>query len=126
MLNIVETMSVRPIVPLVPVSCLPENQDAPSSPSPTPAAACEPLAALLAHPEFQQGLALAQEVFLDEYEEAPLSEEEMMEQVETNLSQQATERDRASCRLFGDEPSSYFYGLGYVLGIINQGLGYVR
>lgn len=33
------------------------------------------LSILLEHPEFQQGLALAQECFSDSYEDAPLSEE---------------------------------------------------
>jgi len=38
------------------------------------------LSALLAHPEFQQGLADGPERFLDSYEDAPLTEEEMIEE----------------------------------------------
>jgi len=34
------------------------------------------------------------------------TEEEMIDEVEMNLSRRVTERGRALCRLFGDEPSS--------------------
>ncbi len=84
------------------------------------------LSALLAHPEFQQGLADGPERFLDSYEDAPLTEEEMIEEVEGNLSRRATEREKKICRLYGWEPSSYLYGLGCVIGIIDQGLTYTR
>ncbi len=84
------------------------------------------LSALLAHPEFQQGLADGHEFFSDFYEDAPLSEDEMIEEVEGNLSRRATEREKKICRMYGWEPSSYFYGLGCVVGIIDQGLTYTR
>ncbi|MBV9689082.1 MAG: transposase, partial [Ktedonobacteraceae bacterium] len=55
------------------------------------------LSALLEHPEFQAGLALAQECFFDSYEEAPLTEEEMLEEVEMNLSRLQAEVDPSFC-----------------------------
>ncbi|MBV8823056.1 MAG: hypothetical protein JO125_09410 [Chloroflexi bacterium] len=82
------------------------------------------LHALLAHPEFQAGLALAQEVFCEYYEEAPLTEEEMLEEVEGNLSRRVTTRDKQISHALGDEPPSYLVNLGCVIGIINQGLTY--
>ena len=84
------------------------------------------LSALLAHPEFQAGLALAQECFFDSYEEAPLTEEEMLEEVENNLSRRITQRDKKVSRLMGWPPSSYLLNLGCVMGIINQGLTYAQ
>jgi hypothetical protein len=72
------------------------------------------LSVLLEHPEFQQGLADAREQFLGDYEPAPLTEEEMIEEVEMNLSRRVTDRSKKLCRLYADEPSSYFYNLGYV------------
>ncbi len=85
------------------------------------------LSALLAHPEFQQGLADGRsERFLDSYEDAPLTEEEMIEEVEGNLSRRAIEREKKLCRMYGWEPSSYLYTLGCVIGIIDQGLTYTR
>jgi hypothetical protein len=84
------------------------------------------LSALLAHPEFQAGLALAQECFFDSYEEVPLTEEEMLDEVEMNLSRRITERGKKIARLMGWPPSCYLRDLGCVMGIINQGLTYAR
>ena len=84
------------------------------------------LSALLAHPEFQAGLAHAQQAFFDSYEEAPLTEEEMLEEVESNLSRRVAEWDKQVSRLMGEEPPSYLLNLGCVIGIINQGLTYAR
>jgi hypothetical protein len=84
------------------------------------------LSALLEHPEFLAGLALAQEVFFDYYEEAPLTQEQMIERVEGNLSRRVTARDKKISRALGDEPPSYLLNLGCVIGIINQGLTYAR
>ena len=86
----------------------------------------EMLAALVEHPEVQRGLLLAQEFFLDHYEPAPLTEEEMIHTVERNLSRRGRERDKAINRVFGGKPISYLYNLGYVLGTIGQGLTYAR
>jgi len=82
------------------------------------------LSALLAHPEFQKGLAFGRECFFDSYEKAPLAEKEMIEEVEGNLNRRVVERDKKIARATGDEPPSYFYNLGYVIGIIDQGLTY--
>jgi hypothetical protein len=84
------------------------------------------LSALLAHPEFQKGLAVGHEFFFDSYEEAPLTEEEMIEEVEWNLSRHIVARGKKIARLIGDEPPSCFYNLGYVIGTIEQGLTYTR
>ena len=84
------------------------------------------LSALLAHPEFQKGLAVGHEFFFDSYEEAPLTEEEMVEEVEGNLSRRIVARDKKLARIMGERPSSYFYNLGYVIGTIEQGLTYTR
>jgi len=84
------------------------------------------LSALLAHPEFQKGLADAHEEFLGDYAAAPLTEDEMIEEVEMNLSRRITERCKGITRIMGDEPSSYFYNLGFVVGVIDQGLTYAR
>jgi len=66
------------------------------------------------------------EGFFDSYEEAPLTEEEMIDEVEGNLNRRVTARDKKIARATGDEPPSYFYNLGYVIGIIDQGLTYAR
>ena len=84
------------------------------------------LSALLEHPEFQKGLAVGHEFFFDSYEEAPLTEEEMIEEVKGNLSRRATARNKEIARLTGDEPPSYLYNLGYVIGVIDKGLAYTR
>lgn len=82
------------------------------------------LSALLAHPEFVRGLAAGHEFFLDSYEPEPLTEEEMIEEVELNLTRRVTEHSRKLCHLYGCEPSSYFYNLGFVVGTIDKGLSY--
>jgi hypothetical protein len=84
------------------------------------------LSALLEHPEFQQGLTVAQEVFEESYEPAPLTEEEMIEEVELNLSRRVTERCRKLCQHYGWEPSSYLWNLGFVVGTIEMSLTYAR
>ncbi len=84
------------------------------------------LSALLAHPDFQRGLADGHEQFSDSYEDAPLTEDEMIEELEGNLSRHITEREKEICRVYGWKPSSYLYGLGCVIGIIDQGLTYTR
>ncbi|MBA2286046.1 MAG: hypothetical protein H0W02_11220 [Ktedonobacteraceae bacterium] len=57
------------------------------------------LSALLAHPEFQRGLAGAQEDFSSDYKAAPLTEEEMVNEVEMNLTRRVTERDSTAKNL---------------------------
>lgn len=82
------------------------------------------LAALLAHPEFQRGLADAQATFLDDYEAAPLTEEEMIEDVEERLSRDGFELDKTGSQVSGSAPRTYFYNLGLTVGTIDQGLRY--
>lgn len=85
------------------------------------------LTALVEQPEVQRGLLMAQEFFLDSYEPAPLTEEEMINEVETNLSRWARERGKAANRVLGEKASSsYLCNLGCVLGIIGQGFTYAR
>ena len=84
------------------------------------------LSALLEHPDFQRGLALAQEAFADSYEQAPLTDAEMIVEVELNLSRDVTERSKEISRIMGWGAPSYLYTLGYVVGTINQGLTYAR
>jgi hypothetical protein len=82
------------------------------------------LSRLLEHPEFQRGLVDAHEYFSESYEDAPLTEEAMIDEVEMSVSRRVTENARILCRAYGWGPSSYFYNLGYVFGIINKGLTY--
>ncbi len=84
------------------------------------------LSALLEHPEFQRGLAGAQEEFSSDHKAAPLTEEEMVNEVEMNLTRRVTERDKKIARIFGGPPSSYLYNLGFVVGLIDAGLTYAR
>lgn len=84
------------------------------------------LAALLAHPDFQEGLRCGQENFFDSYEEAPLTEEEIIEEVEGNLSRGVLEAGKTCHQMHGWEPFSSLYNLGFVLGTINQGLTYAH
>ena len=84
------------------------------------------LSALLAHPEFQEGLAVGHEFFFDSYDEALLTQDEMIEEVKGNLSRRIIARNKEIARLTGDEPPSYLYNLGYVVGVIDQGLTYTR
>ena len=48
----------------------------------------------------------------------------MIDEVELELSRYVIEADKKICRLSGDQPFPYLYHLGYVLGIINEGLTY--
>jgi hypothetical protein len=118
MLNYQETASISTIVPLS-VPCVSDQMQV----TPT---TVHVLSALLEHPEFQQGLAVAQEEFEDSYEPAPLTEEEMVENVEMNLSRRITERCRKINQHFGWEPPSYLWNLGFVVGTIEKGLTYAH
>jgi hypothetical protein len=82
------------------------------------------LSSLLDHPEFQRGIVEAQEHFSESYEDAPLTEEEMIEEVEMSVSRRVTETSRTLCRMYRWAPSSYLYNLGYVFGVISKGLSY--
>ncbi len=66
---------------------------------------------LLMHPDFQAGVAEAVRHFPKFYELEPLTEDEMIDEVETNLS-----------RSISADETSYLYRLGYAYGIINTGL----
>lgn len=84
----------------------------------------ETLSTLSSHPDFQAGLRDAEEQFLEDYDAAPLSEDEMIEKVEGNLSRSVIERCRKMADVFGMTPPSYLYNLGFVFGTINEGLTY--
>jgi hypothetical protein len=84
------------------------------------------LSALRAHPEFQRGFVEGHEEFLGSYQPAPLTEEEMIQEVELNLSHWVTKRCKKLCLLNGWEEGSYFYDLGFVIGLIDKGLTYAR
>jgi hypothetical protein len=82
------------------------------------------LSALLAHPEFQQGVRDSQNYYFETYDEAPLTEEEMMWEAETNLSRHTVEIGRHYAALSGDKAPSYLEHLGWVIGTIAKGLSY--
>jgi hypothetical protein len=74
------------------------------------------VSALLTHPDFQRGVTDAQKQFVS-YEPASLSEDEMITLVEETLSCGAVEKDKEAC----GASFSYFYNLGWVFGMINEG-----
>jgi hypothetical protein len=59
------------------------------------------LSALLAHPEFQQGVRFGQDGYFDLYDEAPLTEEEMIKEVEMNLSRRTAKVDQQAAAMMG-------------------------
>lgn len=82
------------------------------------------LSMLLTHPEFREGLIDAYEEFESNYEPAPFTEEEMIEEVEMNVSRAAIERGKKLSQFEGLEPPSYLCNLGWVIGTIAKGLTY--
>ncbi len=82
------------------------------------------LSALMGHPDFMGGVSLAQDSFLDFYAPAPLTEDEMIEEVEDNLGRVTTKQSREATRALGGQPFSYIHALGFVFGTINEGLTY--
>src|SRR6266702_1556934 len=117
MMNYAETTSIRTIVP-VSVPCTLDQMPGTTT--------LHSLSALLEHPEFQRGLAEADEAFLEAYEPAPLTEEEMVEEIEMNIGRWVTERTKILDRVYGYAPSSYLCNLGFVVGMINKGLTYAQ
>ncbi len=69
------------------------------------------LIALESHPEFQRGVTIAQEVFLDHHTPTPLTKVEIVNELNEGLAS------------VGHGPS-YLYHLGFVFGTINEGLNY--
>lgn len=86
----------------------------------------DPLALLRAHPAFQRGLAVAQATFLHEYEPAPLTEEEMIDEVEERLSREGFELNQICHQARSVTPYSYLFYLGVTVGTIGQGLSYIK
>jgi len=76
---------------------------------------------LLEHPEFRAGMSDARERFLEEYEPAPLTLDQMINEVEISIGRCPTEQNK----VISDCPS-YIYWLGYVYGTINEGLIYAE
>jgi hypothetical protein len=83
------------------------------------------LAALLADPEFCEGLQDAPQMFID-FDESAATEAEMIAVVERNLTNSVRTRDRQFCQLTDTEPTSYLYALGFVLGMINEGCSHAQ
>src|SRR5437879_6252841 len=117
MVNSTETTDGRTIVSGTP---LPQN----SHQDYTPDSLVSMLFTLLTHPEFQQGLMNGYEEFERNYEPAPFTEEEMIEEVEMNVSRTITERCKKLSQFEGLEPPSYLCNLGWVIGTIAKGLSY--
>lgn len=82
------------------------------------------LVALLAHPEFVEGVQASQEFYFDMYDEAPLTEEEMLQAVETNLSRHIMLSGRHAAAVMGWNPPCYLRDVGWVVGTIAKGLTY--
>ena len=85
----------------------------------TPVALLSPL---LAHPEFRQGVADAHATFLNDYEPGPLTEEDMIDDVEEWLSREGFAYDKTSCQVRSSKPRTYLYNLGLLIGNIDKGL----
>jgi hypothetical protein len=117
MLNHAETTSIRTTVPGPPPLQDQSQQHLPDS-------LTSLLSALLMHPEFVQGVYDCQDVFFDCFEQAPLTEQEMIEEVEGNLSRVMTERDQQWTLVTGVQAPSYVHKLGWVIGTIAKGLTY--
>jgi len=83
------------------------------------------LAALLADPEFCEGLQDAPQMFVD-FDESLATEAEMIEVVERNLTCRVRTQDRQFCQLTNSDPPSYLYALGFVLGMINEGCSHAQ
>lgn len=81
------------------------------------------LATLLQHPDFQAGVAEAEEGF-DKNHGSTLNEDEMIDEVETNLTRAIVDRSRLVAASLGEQHPSYIHHLGFVLGTINKGLTY--
>ena len=92
----------------------------------TPDSLMSLLSTLCAHPEFMQGVCDCQDYYFDLYDETPLTEEEMIWEVETNLSRVTAEADKRSATMLGKEPPSYLEKLGWVIGTIAKGLTYAE
>ena len=85
------------------------------------------LAALLEHPQFRQGLRDGYgEAFDTNYEPAPLTEDEMIDEVELNLSRRVQENCKIHKLVYGVELPPFLYDLGCVLGVISKGLSYTH
>jgi hypothetical protein len=75
----------------------------------------ETLSELSAHPDFQAGLRDAEAQFLESHDAAPLTEDEMMEEVESNLRRSVMQQCRKVARIYGYTAPSYLYQLGFLL-----------
>lgn len=118
MLNYAETTGVSTIVPVVTQPSQNQCQEH------VPDSLLSMLSALFAHSEFVQGVRDCQEYYFDLYDEAPLTEEEMIKVVEMNLSRRAAKADRQITAILGGETLSYLEKLGWVIGTIARGLTY--
>jgi len=90
-------------------------------PALVPSALPEAVSALAAQPDFLAGLQDAQQVYDDNEYEGRLSEGEMMELVERNVSRRGRERDNKVCQAMGLQAPAFLYALGLVIGLIGTG-----
>lgn len=119
MLNYAETTTISTNVPVTQPL---QSQDQEHAPDPL----MSMLSTLCAHPEFLQGVRDCQDYYFDEYDEAPLTEDEMIEEVETNLSRVIAESDKQSAVMLRCHAPSYLEKLGWVIGTIAKGLTYTN
>ena len=119
MLHITETTDIRTIVPL-PVPSRSDEQETLASPIDTD----NPLSlfALLAHPDFQEGMAFGREAYYDITYEGMLTEEQMMCLVEEELSRRVCQREARQAQVLHLEPVPYLMRLGMVMGVISESL----
>jgi hypothetical protein len=117
MFNNAEATSIRTTVPGPPPL---QDQGQPHPPD----SLTSLLSALLVHPSFVQGVYDCQDFYFDGFEQAPLTEQEMIEEVEGNLSRVMTERDQQWTLVTGVQAPSYIDKLGWVIGTIAKGLTY--
>jgi len=127
MLNHAETTSSSTIVSVAVACSHPQELVANSVPA-LSATSVASLSVLFEHPDFQRGFTDGHAEFLDSYEPEPLTEEEMIEEVEMNLSRRITERCQKIYQSEGWQRQAgyYLYNLGFVVGTIDQGLTYAQ
>lgn len=82
------------------------------------------LVGIVEHPDFRDGLVNGWEAFIEEFLPEVLTEEEMVDEIEHNLTWRAINNDNRACQALGWEPPSFLHGLGWVVGIISRSLTY--
>ena len=78
--------------------------------------------AILLDPEFQEGLRHGQRYFDDEFDPAPLTNQQILEAIQSNLAPERMTRAQHVFLAQGWPDISPLYYLGFVIGFINAGL----